>query len=525
MASAIDRRTLLTALPFLAGAAHAAPTADPALGRPTAFDFQRLRAEARRRAGQPYSPPTPPPADILDRLDYQAWGQIHFDPDRALFRDTDLPVTFFHLGQWFRKPVRIFAVEGGQAREIPYDPADFDMPAGSPARRLGPSAGFAGFRVQEPRNGKLDWRKNDWVAFLGGCYFRAIGELYQYGLSARAVAVNSAVYGRPEEFPDFTRIYIEKPAPGSDEITVCALLEGPSIVGACRFKMTRGRGVIIDVDQSLHLRRDVARLGIAPLTSMYWFSETVKAKGADWRPEVHDSDGLEMWTGAGERLWRPLNNPPSDAVSAFQDENPRGFGLMQRDRNFDHYLDGVFYDRRPSLWVEPKGSWGKGSVQLIELPTRDEIEDNVVAAWVPQAPARAGQAFELSYRLYWLADQPHPAPLARCVATRMGLGGQPGLPRPPGVRKFVVEFLGGPLTDLPFGVLPQMVLSTSRGRLTDYRFVEPVPDGVAGHWRAQFDLADVSGPEPAELRLELLVGGRPASETWLYQYHPFLTGT
>ena len=525
MASAIDRRALLTALPLLAAAPHAGAAARPSLGRPFAFDFQQLQAEARRRAAQPYAPPTPPAADILDRLDYRAWGDIHFDADKALFRDTELPVTFFHLGQWFRKPVRMYAVEGGQAREIPYDPADFDMPADSPARRLGPGAGFAGFRVQEPRSGRLDWRRNDWVAFLGGCYFRAIGELYQYGLSARAIALDTAVYGRSEEFPDFTRIYIEKPAPGSDEITACALLEGPSIVGACRFHMTRGRGVIMEVDQSLHLRRDVVRLGIAPLTSMYWFSETVKPTGADWRPEVHDSDGLEMWTGRGERLWRPLNNPPSVAVSAFEDENPRGFGLMQRDRNFDHYLDGVYYDRRPSLWVEPKGSWGKGSVELIELPTRDEIEDNLVAAWVPQAPARAGQAFDLSYRLYWLADEPNPPPLARCVATRMGAGGQPGLPRPPGERKFVVEFLGGPLASLPFGAAPQMNVSTSRGRLTDYRFVEPVPDGVAGHWRAEFDLADVSGSEPVELRLQLVVAGRVATETWVYQYHPFLTGS
>jgi glucans biosynthesis protein len=523
MTSAIDRRTLLSALPFLAAGPHAA-AAGAKLGRPFAFDFQKLREEARRRAAQPYAPPAPPPAEILDRLSYQAWGQIRFNPDKALFRDTDLPVTFFHLGQFFRKPVRIFAVDGGVAREVPYDPSDFDMPADSPARRLGPEAGFAGFRVQEPRGGRLDWRKNDWVAFLGGCYFRAIGELYQYGLSARAVALDTAVNGRPEEFPDFTRIFIEKPASGSDEITACALLEGPSIVGASQFRMTRGRGVIMEVDQSLHLRRDVARLGLAPLTSMYWFSETVKPTAADWRPEAHDSDGLEMWTGRGERLWRPLNNPSSLAVSAFQDENPKGFGLMQRDRVFDHYLDGVFYDRRPSLWVEPTGSWGKGSIQLIELPTRDEIEDNIVAAWVPQAPARAGQELNLSYRLHWLADEPYPPPLGRCVATRMGAGGQPGLPRPPGVRKFVVEFLGGPLASLPYGVAPQMDLNASRGRLTDYRFVEPVPDGVAGHWRAEFDLADVSGPEPVELRLQLSVGGRPATEIWLYQYHPFLTG-
>jgi glucans biosynthesis protein len=335
------------------------------------------------------------------------------------------------------------------------------------------------------------------------------------------VAIDTAVYGKAEEFPDFTDIFIERPAAGSDAITVHALLEGPSIVGACRFRMTRGAGVIMEVDQSLHLRRDIGRLGLAPLTSMYWYSETAKPTAIDWRPEVHDSDGLAMWTGWGEHLWRPLNDPAQLAVSAFGDKSPRGFGLLQRDRAFDHYLDGVYYERRPSLWVEPKGDWGAGSVQLIELPTNDEINDNVVAAWVPAAPARAGSTYELGYRLSWMADEPHPTPLARCVATRLGAGGQPGQPRPKGVRKFVVEFLGGPLTSLPFGVKPEMALSASRGRFTDYRFTEAAPDGVPGHWRAEFDLADTPGDAPVELRLQLTVGGQAASETWLYQYHPF----
>lgn len=532
MTDPLSRRGLLRAASGLgaAGALAASPLAsslalaDPAglkFGRPAAFSFEALKAVAKTRAARPYVKPVPLDAAILNQLDYAGWGDIHFNPDFALYKDGPLPVTFFHLGAFFQKPVAIHAVENGQAREILYDPAYFVMPANSPAHRLGQGAGFAGFRVQEPRTGKLDWRKNDWVAFLGASYFRAIGQLYQYGLSARAVAIDTAVNGEAEEFPDFTHLYIERPAAGSDTIVVHALLEGPSIVGACRFRMTRGEGVVMDVDQSLHLRRDVSRLGLAPLTSMYWFSETAKPTAVDWRPEVHDSDGLAMWTGAGEHLWRPLNDPQQVALSAFGDQNPKGFGLLQRDRNFDHYQDGVFYERRPSLWVEPKGGWGNGAVQLIELPTSDEINDNVVAAWVPAAPATARSAYELSYRLYWLADEPHPTALARCVATRLGAGGQPGQPRPKGVRKFVVEFLGGPLASLPFGVKPGMTLSASRGRITDYRFTEAVPDGVAGHWRAEFDLADTDGPQPVELRLQLTVGGQVASETWLYQYHPF----
>jgi glucans biosynthesis protein len=282
--------------------------------------------------------------------------------------------------------------------------------------------------------------------------------------------------------------------------------------------MRRTEAVVMEVECAIYLRRDITRLGIAPLTSMYWFSETVKPAAVDWRPELHDSDGLAIWNGGGERLWRPLNNPGRVAVSSFTDENPRGFGLCQRDRAFDHYLDGVRYERRPTLWVEPLSPFGKGSVQLIENPTDDEIHDNINAMWVPAEPARAGRALAYRYRLHWVADEPVPAPLARCTATRMGNGGVPGLERPRGVRKFMVEFLGGPLAGLPFGVKPEAVLSASRGRFS-YVFTEAVPDDVPGHWRAQFDFT-VQGTEPVEMRLFLRNGGQALSETWACQYHP-----
>ena len=343
----------------------------------------------------------------VDKIDYEAWGQIHFNDAYALYAEgpNRFPVTFFHLGRFFKKAVDIFVAEDDTAREIIYDPAYFDMPENSPARALPKGAGFAGFRFQEAKDSpKFDWRKNDWVAFLGASYFRAIGELHQYGLSARGVALDTAVADRNEEFPDFTQIYIG-PQSG-DTVTVYALLEGPKIVGAVKFLMTRGEGVVMDIDQSYFLRGDIVRFGVAPLTSMYWFSETEKPTAVDWRPEVHDSDGLAMWTGWGGRLWRPLNNPPHIMASAFSDTSPKGFGLLQRDRVFDHYLDGVNYERRPSLWVEPKGDWGKGAIHLVELSTDDEIHDNIVVMWVPEAPATAGSEFNFSYRLHWLADEP-----------------------------------------------------------------------------------------------------------------------
>jgi glucans biosynthesis protein len=509
---------------FTLALAHApsAARADTALrfGAPVPFSFDRLKERARGLAAAAYAPPPMPEPGITSKIDYAAHGRIKFNTDHALWANGPgpYPVTFFHLGQFFQKSVKMHAVGNGQAREILYREDYFDMPADSVARGLPPTAGFAGFRFQEHRNGGLDWRRNDWVAFLGASYFRAIGELHQYGLSARGLAVNAANPRPPftEEFPDFTEFWLLEPDAANDMV-VCALLDAPSVTGAYRFRMRRDEAVVMDVECAIHLRRDVVRLGIAPITSMYWFSEKSKATLADWRPELHDSDGLSLWNGAGERIWRPLNNPPRVMVSAFTDDNPRGFGLSQRDRLFDHYLDGVRYERRPTLWVEPLAAFGKGSVQLVEGPTDDEIHDNINAMWVPAQAATAGTSLEYRYRLHWVADEPVPHPLARCVATRMGNGGVPGLPRPKGVRKFMVEFIGGPLANLPFGTRPEAVLWASRGEFS-YVFTEAVPDDVPGHWRAQFDLR-APGPEPVEMRLYLRNGRETLSETWAYQYH------
>jgi len=496
-----------------------------------------LIARARDMANTAYHPQDKAPGGILDQIDYEAHGKIRFKPEYAAFADGpgQFPLTFFHLGRFFRVPVRMFLLDGHladtgdgstRAREILYDDRYFDMPADSPAHKLPKGSGFAGFRFQESRLGdqkEKDWRRNDWIAFLGASYFRAIGDLYQYGLSARGIALDVAEADRAEEFPDFTQFFFEPATADSDTMVVYALLEGPSVTGAFRFALQRRAGVVMEIDKSLFLRRDIARLGLAPATSMYWFSETVKGTGMDWRPEVHDSDGLAIWSGNDGHIWRPLNNPPRTMAPAFIQRGPRGFGLLQRDREFNHYQDGVMYQRRPSLWIEPLHDWGEGEVQLVELRTDDEIHDNIVAMWVPKAPARAGDSYRLRYRLYWQHDEPFPSPLARCVATRLGNGGQPGQPRPPNVRKFMVEFKGAPLEKLPDGVHPEAVLSTSRGALS-YVFTEAVPNGIAGHWRAQFDLT-VDGTEPVELRLLLhdKDNRQALSETWLFQYHPFKT--
>ena len=529
----IDRRSVLAAaassvawsvlgLPLRTLAA----TAGLKLGKPQPFSFDALVKEMQSRATQPYAQQGSLPQPVLERIDYAEHGKIKFNSDFALFRDGpgQFPVTFFHLGKYFRAPVHMYvlAPSGGTsvATEILYDASYFSMPPTSPARELPKGAGFAGFRLQESRVGDqqtLDWHSNDWVAFLGASYFRAIGELAQYGLSARGIAIDVASAGRAEEFPDFTHFYFEPSANGSRDVTIYAALDGPSITGAYRFVMRRDKAVVMDIETHLFLRQDVAQLGIAPMTSMYWYSETNKPAGLDWRPEIHDSDGLAMWTGAGEYIWRPLNDTAHPTTSAFADQSPRGFGLLQRDRLFDHYLDGVHYERRPSLWVEPLGDWGAGAVQLIELPTEDETLDNIVAMWVPKQPAKAGSSLQLHYRLTWSAGEPHETTLARCIATRVGRGGEPGQNRPRGVRKFVVEFLGGRLGTLPYGTKPQPVLSTTSGTFSDV-FTEAVPDSLPGHWRAEFDFT-AAGSEVVDMRLYLKNADQTLSETWLYQHH------
>ena len=292
------------------------------------------------------------------------------------------------------------------ARRIPFATELFDMPDDHPGRSLN-DAGFAGFRVMDPG------AKNDWMAVLGASYFRTSGYSGQFGLSARGLAIDSGGPG-PEEFPRFTRFWLE-PGDGGG-LTIYALLESPRATGAYRIASRRGGGVFQEVDARIFLRGDVARLGIAPLTSMYWFGKHNHYISPDWRPEVHDSDGLELHLANGERIWRPLNNPPRPMANSFAAEGLIGFGLAQRERSFERYQDdGVFYEKRATLWVEPQGEWGAGSVMLVELPTNDEIHDNIVVFWVPAEPATAGSSYELSYRLNWVEAVPAPpvAPLHR----------------------------------------------------------------------------------------------------------------
>jgi glucans biosynthesis protein len=480
-------------------------------GTAAPFSFEALKARAEAASRQPYRPPEIRASDVLQKLDYDAIGKVRFRPEMTLWSDRQFGpgIRFFHLHRWSKNPVRISLVEKGAAREILYSPDYFEKPAGNPAEGLPRDIGFGGFRVLS------DDAKGDWLAYQGASYFRSAGPLDQYGLSARGIAIDTATM-RPEEFPRFSEFWLELDQDRG--LTIFALLDGPSLTGAFRIMTSRKDDAVVqEIQSALFMRKPVERLGVAPLTSMFWYGENTPRGLRDWRPEIHDSDGLALLTGTGERIWRPLNNPPRVMANAFADENPRGFGLLQRDRNFSNYQDdGVFYDRRPSLWVEPLGFWGKGSVQLVEIPTDDEVHDNVVAFWVPAGPTKVGQRFDFAYRLHWLAREPFPAPVARICATRLGLGGVPGAPHPANTFKIVLDLEGEKFAGLSRESGVSAVVSASRGTVSATAVYPVVGTDL---WRLMFDIA-ASGEEPIDLRTYVRLGNEPLSETWLYQLFP-----
>lgn len=498
--------------------ALATSPAPATLGQRHRFDYAWLKGHARALAGRPYTPRGEVTHPAVTALGWEQYHALRTRPERALWHDlpgTRFRATFFHLGLGFRRPVRLYEVADGQARELAYDPAMFDYGrSGLDGRRLPKDLGFAGFRLHRPED-----MQRDFVAFLGASYFRAVGASMQYGLSARGLAVDTGL-PRPEEFPDFTAFWLERPQPGSETLVVYALLDSPSVAGAYRLAITPGEPLLMDVDAALYPRREIERLGIAPCTSMFQVGENDRRMAWDWRPEIHDSDGLALWTGAGEWIWRPLGNPRQLRFNAFVDEDPRGFGLLQRDRDFDHYQDdGVFYDRRPSLWVEPKHAWGCGTVQLVEIPTVDETFDNIVAFWNPEARPQPGQELLFGYRLYWGAEPPARPPLARCVATRTGLGGVIGFRRERYSQRFAVDFAGGELAALGArNATVEAVVEASRGQVDT---VSARPLHAIDGYRAMFDVYPPDGSTgQIDIRLYLRHEGRALTETWLYQWNP-----
>ncbi|MEO0424862.1 MAG: glucan biosynthesis protein G [Pseudomonadota bacterium] len=478
--------------------------------------FERILGKARALAAEPYAPEAFDPPPALAALTYDEYRDIRFRPERSLWRDRDKPfeLMFFHLGKYQLHPVRVNAIEeDGRVAPVIFDSTDFDYGGNTLGDVLTrPDLGFAGFRAHYALNSPeyLD----ELIVFLGASYFRALGAGQRYGLSARGLAIDT-VGGDGEEFPRFVEFWVQAPAEDAASLTVYALLDSPSVAGAYAFDIHPGAQTTIDVHAQLFPRTAIATLGVAPLTSMYAFGEN-QPNAEDFRPEVHDSDGLLVASGDGEWLWRPLVNPRAPLVTSFAMAAPRGFGLIQRDRRFDAYEDNeARYDLRPSLWVEPLGDWGPGRVELVQLPTPDETQDNIVAYWVPAEAITPDRPLRFTYRLHWQGAQREEPTRGWVAQTRAGRG---YASLGPGEHQFVVDFTGPALTTLPAGASVEAVVSaSSSGVILEQNAYRLEANGA---WRMLLRVRREDPTEALELRGFLRSCDDTLTETWSYVLPP-----
>jgi glucans biosynthesis protein len=496
----LNRRTLLrgaAAVPLLI-AVRPLEAAEPT-GTP--FSATTVRDAAQELSTKPFQAQVTELPAYLSKLTYDQYRMLRFDKAHALWHGMKIPyqVEFNHRGFIYSGRVDVNEVVDGRAMPVPYTPAMFDF--GSVQRPTNEDLGFAGFRLHAPLN-KPDYF-DEVCSFLGASYFRAVAKGLTYGLSARGLAIKTADQ-TGEEFPYFKTFWIERPKPGTklEPITVHALLDSPSCAASFRFVITPGVDTVFDTQVTVFPRVDMTQIGIAPLTSMFFFDSNDRARTNDWRPAVHDSDGLLMLTGRGETLWRALANPRALQVSSFMDKSPKGFGLMQRKRKLDDYQDlESNYETRPACWVEPVGDWGAGNVVLVEIPTDSETNDNIVAFWRPKQNLQAKVSYNFAYRLHWSAGAPVKTP-APFTATMVGAGSN-------NIRNFVLNISG-----LKPDIKPRLDVTSDKGKLLNLLMQ---PDPKQGGWRISFDLDP--GREPlVELHGRLMQGDVPLTETWMYRW-------
>jgi glucans biosynthesis protein len=476
------------------------------------FDFGALCSRAQELAAAPYQARKHAMPDWLRKLDYDHYRFIHFRAPESWWNHDPVPfkLQFFHPGFIYSGTVQIFELNQGHPELIPFNTAMFDY-GDVAVGALPPEFGFGGFRIHYALNKPGD----ELGGFQGASYFRFLCRKAVYGLSARGIAINSGEAGVAEEFPDFVSFWIQKPSgPAANEIIVYALMDGPSVAGAYRFAIVPGDDTVMHIKTTLYLRKNPAMLGIAPLTSMYWHGKTSNFETDDTRPEVHDSDGIMIHNGAGEWLWRPLTNPAASRSFSFSDHDPKGFGLIQRERRYEAYEDlEAASQLRPSAWVVPVGKWGKGSVRLVELHTPDETNDNIVAFWQPAVLPVPGQPLSLDYDLHWFMDQIHP-PLGVAVSTRYGRSTfwEKDLER------FVVDFDGPELQKIAGDQTVEAVISVGKGAALAHGAA--VKNPYNGSWRAFFTIKPDGSGHPVELRCNLKYGPRVVTETWTYLWQP-----
>jgi periplasmic glucans biosynthesis protein len=481
------------------------------------FDFDVLRARAKALAAQAYAPLKGEMPEWIRKMSYDELRSIEFDGRHSLGFREKLPfqVQFLHPGFLFDKTVRVYELRGNKAEPVPFRREYYNY-SYSKTLKPGPmpeTMGFAGVRLMF-RHGGPTALHTEIGSFAGASYFRFLGRNTPYGLSARGLAINTGE-PTPEEFPMFTEFWVERVDPRATSMNVYALLDSESATGAYRFTVTPGDDTVVQVKAVVYCRKNPKVFGVAPLTSMFWHGENSDA-AKDFRPEVHDSDGLLMHNGNGEWIWRPLQNPRHVRVSAFGDENPRAFGLLQRDRNFENYQDlEASYHARPSAWVEPIGKWGRGSVRLLEIPTTYEFDDNIGAFWVPEKLPAPGEPIEVEYRLHFFMDQVGP-PGGFVRSTRHGKSAR----YEPGLERFVIDFDGKRLQSLTADAKPKLehAVTVGSGGTLNHSSLQKNP--INGTWRVAFTVKPDGSGKPIELRCFLKRGDEALTETLSYLWQP-----
>lgn len=491
------------------------------------LDYVAQKAELRAR--KPFRSPRADLPEVLraDKLDYDKYREIEFRHDKALWAADGLPfrMEFFHPGYLYEEPVHLNEFTLTHIQPIRFVQEFFNYRSLKIKNQIPADTGYAGFKVLSTLNSPDRW--DELGAFLGASYFRLLGKGQRYGQSARGLALDCGETDRSEEFPIFTDWWLGKPHRDDDQLRLYAILDSVSCAGAFSFLIQPGETTVCDIDAVLFFREeatvraaDAQRkstrvVGMAPLTSMFWFSDASDRKFQDYRRGVHDSDGLLIRMENGETLWRPLNNPPAMRHQRFATKGIRGFGLLQRDRDFANYQD-LFnpYHLVPSVWVEPHGRWGEGEVHLVELATHYEGLDNIVAFWNPNEKPRPMQPFRFGYTLRWTRETDHTLSQNKVVATRVGQD-----PRDPQARQFVIDFAGPKLVELPDTTPPRAVASCSpNAAIADSQVFR---NSFAGTWRVILKLQPKpENKDPVDLRCTLNRGEEVLTETWTYLWSP-----
>lgn len=488
----------------------------PALTLAAGFNFQNVVEQAKALAAKPYEPPTPIPK-FMQALSFNEYQNIRFNPDKSLWREnkSKFQVMLVSPGLHYAHSVTVNVIDGQDVHPLAYRKDYFIFTDPDLEKRVPPDLGFAGFKLTYPLT--KPEVQNQFLVFAGASYFRGVGTENAWGTSARGIAVNTGLPSG-EEFPSFIAYWLVRPSPNDRTMVFYGLLDGKSLSGAYKFIVTPGDTTALKVKAVLFLRHPIDLLGIAPLTSMFFYGDNTGRPTGEWRRQVHDSDGLLIHNGASDEwLWRPLINPRTLQMDYFQTNNIRGFGLMQRDTQHSDYEDlGARYERRPSIWVEPSSDWGKGNVVLVQIPSPNETNDNIVAFWAPIEKV-SKTAIHLNYTVSFGDPNIANEPEGKAINTFVGNGNLIGGGNVAGTYRVILDFNGGPLDQL----LPSAAVTGSvtgqEGTKVIEQFVEY--NEPLHSWRLSI-LAKPAKDKPLVLRAYLSKENKALTETWTYRLPP-----